>query len=49
MSIYLDDPVSLPEVSELAEPVVDLVHLDADHIPEPGQVLTCRHKGILLT
>ena len=45
---YLDDPVGLPEVPELAEPVVYLVHLDADHVPEPGQVLTSRHKRILL-
>ena len=45
---YLDYPVRLPEVPELAEPVVYLVHLDADHVPEPGEVLTCRHKRILL-
>ena len=45
---YLDDPVCLPEVPELAEPVVDLVHLDADHVPEPSQVLTRGDEGVLL-
>ena len=45
---HLDDPARLPEVDELVEPVVDLLHLDADHVPEPRQVLTRRNKRVLL-
>ena len=45
---YLDNPVCLPEVHEFAEPVVYLVHLDADHVPEPGQVLAGGHEGVLV-
>ena len=45
---HLDDPARLPEVDELVEPIVDLLHLDADHVPEPGQVLTRRNKRVLL-
>ena len=45
---HLDDPARLPEVDELVEPVVDLLNLDADHVPEPGQVLAGRHEGVLL-
>ena len=45
---HLDDPARPPEVPELAEPVVYLVHLDAHHVPEPGQVLAGRHEGVLL-
>ena len=46
---HLDDPARPPEVPELAEPVVYLVHLDAHHVPEPGQVLTGGHEGILVS
>ena len=45
---HLDDPARLPEVDELVEPVVDLLNLDADHVPEPGQVLAGGHEGILV-
>ena len=45
---HLDNPVGSPEVAEPLKPPVYLLHLDADHVPEPGQVLAGGHEGILV-
>ena len=45
---HLDNPVGFPEVAEPLKPLVYLLHLDADHVPEPGQVLASGDEGVLL-
>ena len=45
---HLDNPVGSPEVAKSLKPPVDLLHLDADHVPEAGQVLAGGHEGVLV-
>ena len=45
---HLDDPVGFPQLPEPLKPLVDLLHLDADHVPEAGQVLTGGDEGVLV-
>ena len=45
---HLDNPVGFPEVAEPLKPLVYLLHLDADHVPEAGQVLTGGDEGVLV-
>ena len=45
---HLDFPAVPARLLQLCEPLVDVLDLYWDHVPEPGEVLTARHEGVLV-
>ena len=45
---HLHHPAGPPELDQPVKPPVYLLHLDADHVPEAGQVLTGGDEGVLV-